>query len=150
MKPFRFRLEPVVTLRNWEEERARAAYGQALGNEERVAAQAREIDARCEADLAACRAAAARPISAMARAQQWKHLVALDRERADAAQKLAGARRIREQKMKLLIDAHRRVRVLEALRARQQQAHRAAALQREERELGDIVNARHQSRVSPL
>ncbi|MGH8021631.1 MAG: flagellar export protein FliJ [Opitutaceae bacterium] len=150
MKPFRFRLEPVVTLRNWEEERARTAYGQALGNEQRVAAQMKEIEAHCEAELAACRAAVAQPISAVVRAQQWKHLTALDRQRADAAQKLASTRRIREQKMKLLIEAHRRVRVLEALRARQQHAHRAAALQHEERELGDIAAARHQTRASIL
>ncbi len=30
MKRFRFRLEPVLTVRNWEEERAKTAYGQAL------------------------------------------------------------------------------------------------------------------------
>ena len=150
MKTFRFRLEPVVTLRGWEEERARTAYAQALGHEQRVLAQLAEIDARRDADLASYLKAAEKPVSATVRAQQWKYLHALDRERVDATNKLAGARRIREQKMKLLIDAHRRVQILESLRSRQQQAHLAAELRREERELEDIVNARHQASASIL
>ena len=55
-----------------------------------------------------------------------------------------------EQKMKALVEAHRRLRVLEALRTRQQQAHRAAVLQQEERELGDLINARHREGASNL
>jgi flagellar export protein FliJ len=142
MKPFRFRLESVVTLRNWEEQRARTAYGQALGNEQRVQAQLEEIDARREAGLAACIQKPGTAISGDLRASQWRHLVALERERADAVRKLAASRRIREQKMKLLVDAHRKLHILENLRARQSQAHRADALREEERDIGDIVNAR--------
>lgn len=143
MKPFRFRLESVLTLRNWEEERARTAYGQALEVERRVAGALEEIENRFQADLAAFRSAAEKPISAAARAHHWRHLFSIEQERHQANQRLVGARRIREQKMKLLIDAHRRVMVLRSLRERQAQAHRTEMLRQEEREIGDLIGARY-------
>jgi flagellar export protein FliJ len=76
--------------------------------------------------------------------QRWAHLLVLERERSETAQKLASARRIREQKMKLLVDAHRRVQVLDNLKSRQRQAHVAESRRREEKELDEIVNARFQ------
>ncbi len=78
------------------------------------------------------------------RASRWRHLLLLERDRADTAQKLLSARRIREQKMKLLIDAHRRVQILDTLRTRQRQAHAAEVARREEREIDELVSARFQ------
>lgn len=145
MKKFRYRLEPVLTLRNWEEERARTAYSQALRQETRFVEALRAIQARIDADLATWRKEGdATTLPASEHTQRWRHLQALERERNDIAQKLASARRIREQKMKLLIDAHRRVQVLDTLKTRQQQAHIAEARRREERELEEIVTSRFQ------
>ncbi len=55
MKAFRFRLESVLTLRNWEEERARTAYGLALQQERKFAELLRAVEARIEQDTAVLR-----------------------------------------------------------------------------------------------
>lgn len=144
MKRFRFRLEPVLTVRNWEEERAKTAYGQALQQERRIAGELRAVEVRIDAGVSEWRAQSARPTHPSERTMRWQHLLSLERERADVAGKLVSARRIREQKMKTLVDAHRRVRVLETLREKQSQAHTADQRRREEREIDDIVNARFQ------
>lgn len=144
MRAFRFRLEPVLTLRTWEEERTRAAYGQALRQESKFIEALRAVQTRIEEDVTAWNRDAAAPMPAGERARRWRHLQALDRERADTAQKLVSARRIREQKMKLLIDAHRRVRTIETLKNHRLQAHVAEAHRREEKELDEIVSARFQ------
>jgi len=144
MKAFRFRLESVLTLRNWEEERARTAYGLALQQERKLVDQLRAIEQRIEDDTAVLRRASATIVHAGERTARWRHLLQLERERGDCAQKLVSARRIREQKMKLLIDAHRRVRVLDTLKTRQHQVHATTMAQREQRELDELVGARFQ------
>ncbi len=144
MKRFRFRLEPVLTIRNWEEERAQTAYGQAARQEMRLADELRGVEARIESGVAEWRAQIGRPGHPSDITMRWRHLLTLERERTEVAGKLATARRIREQKMKALVDVHRRVKVLETLRDRQSQAHLAEQRRREERELDDIVNARFQ------
>jgi flagellar protein FliJ len=144
VKRFRFRLEPVLTLRNWEEERAKTAYGQALQQEHRIAGELRAVEVRIEAGVAEWRAQTSRPAHPSERTMRWRHLLTLERERADVAGKLLSARRIREQKMKLLVECHRRVKVLDTLKDRQNQAHLADQRRREEREVDDIVNARFQ------
>ncbi len=145
MKAYRFRLESVLTLRNWEEERARTAYAQSLQQERKFIDQLRAVEQRIETDTATMRGAAAGTAAAADRAARWRHLLTLERERADTTQKLVSARRIREQKMKLLIDAHRRVETLDSLKTRQQQAHAAEAARREEQEVDELVNARFQA-----
>ena len=144
MKGFRFRLESVLTLRQWEEERARTAYGQALQQERRFVDELRAIEQRIENDAATIRQTTTAGIHAGDRASRWRHLLALERQRAEIAQKLVTARRIREQKMKLLIDAHRRTGILDRLKLRQQQAHAATCARREQQEIDELVNARFQ------
>lgn len=144
MKAFRFRLESVLTLRNWEEERARTAYGQALQQERKFVAQVQAVEQRIEEDSAVLRNASSTTLPAGERTARWRHLLQLERERNDTAQKLVSARRIREQKMKLLIDAHRRVRVLGTLQTRQKQAHAVAVARQEQRDLDELVSARFQ------
>lgn len=144
MKAFRFRLESVLTLRNWEEERARTAYGTALQQERKFVDQLRGVELRIEQDTLLMRRADGATAPAGDRAARWRHLLTLERERNDVAQKLVSARRIREQKMKLLIDAHRRVQVLDTLKTRHQHAHVAEVTRREERELDELVSARFQ------
>lgn len=144
MKAFRFRLDSVLTLRNWEEERARTAYGLALQQERRFIDQLRAVEARIDRDTTIMRQSAEVALPAGERASRWRHLLLLERERTDTHQKLLTARRFREQKMKLLIDAHRRVQVLDTLKTRQKQAHAADVQRREERELDELVSARFQ------
>lgn len=144
MKTFRFRLDPVLTLRNWEEERARSAYELAVGREEAVARVFRAVAAQIEADLADGRREAGTRIVSSERTMRWKHLQAQEEERARQAKNLQAARRVREEKMKALIEAHRRVRILEQLRVRRLQAHLTEGRRREEKEIDEVINARFQ------
>jgi flagellar export protein FliJ len=144
MRAFRFRLDPILTLRTWEEERAKAAYGQSLQQENRFAQALREVEARIESAVDIWRREYVRPAPAADRIARWHHLLSLERERADAHQKLLTARRIREQKMKVLVDAHRRVRILENLRTKQKVAHITEGRRRDEKELDELVTARFQ------
>lgn len=144
MRAFSFRLEPILTLRTWEEERARTAYGQALQQERRFIEALRAAEKRIDSEVTAWRQASEKTIAPDEREHRWRHLLALERERHDIAQKLISARRLREQKMKLLVDAHRRVRILTTLRTQRHQAHMADQRRREEKELDEIVTARFQ------
>jgi flagellar export protein FliJ len=144
MKAFHFRLDSVLTLRSWEEERARTAYGLALQQERKFIDQLRAVEGRIEQDTNVMRQSVEIAVPAGERASRWRHLLMLERERSDTAQKLVTARRFREQKMKLLIDAHRRVKIIDTLKAHQKQAHEAEARRHEEREIEDLVSARFQ------
>jgi flagellar export protein FliJ len=144
MRAFRFRLEPILTLRTWEEERARTAYTQALQQERRFVEALRAAEVRIDAEVTAWRRDCEKTIAPDEREHRWRHLLGLERERHDIAQKLISARRLREQKMKLLVDAHRRVRILGTLKAQRHQTHMADQRRREEKELDEIVNARFQ------
>ncbi len=145
MKAFRFRLEPLHTLRTWEEERARVALAQAAAQERRIAGALGAVESRIEEDLAAWRGESGGG-SASARIARWRHLLHLERERTDVAAKLVSARRIREAKLKLVIEAHRRVGTLEKLRERQHHAHLAEMIRRDEREAEELFGARFHSR----
>lgn len=147
MKAYRFRLDSVLTLRTWEEERARTAYGQALQQERKFVDQLRAVEQRIERDTELMRGAVAGTVQPEERTARWRHLLLLERERSDTAQKLVSARRIREQKMKLLVDAHRRVQILDKLKSRQKQAHQAEAARQEQRELDELVGSRFQPDV---
>ena len=52
MKGFSFRLDPVLTLRVWEEERARTIYTQALRQESRFIEALKAVDTRIEESVA--------------------------------------------------------------------------------------------------
>lgn len=144
MRAIHFRLDPILTLRTWEEERARTAYAQAMRQEMRFLEAMRAVDARIEEAVTEWRRATAGLSRGSDRIVHWRHLLGLERERRDTAQKLVSARRIREQKMKLLLDAHQRVRILQTLKSRRQQAHLTEGRRREEKELDELVNARFQ------
>lgn len=144
MKRFRFRLDPVLTVRTWEEERARTAYSQAVAQEMRIVDELRTVEARIEAGMAEWRERNTRPGHPSEMTSRWRHLLTLERERSDVAARLITVRRIRDQKMKLLVESHRRVKVLDTLKDRQRQEHLVDQRRREEREIDDIVNARFQ------
>lgn len=144
MKKFIFRLESVLTLRNWEEQRAKTAYGKARQDESLIAQSLAESEERIEADMKVLRGGGDQKLPAGERALRWRHLVALDQERLRLAEGLKGARQICEKSRKVLIDAHRRVRILEQLKSRQEQAHLATMRRAEEREIEELASARFQ------
>lgn len=147
MKKFTFRLESVLTLRNWEEQRAKTAFGKARQDELLIKQSLAESEKRIEADMKALRGGADQTVPAGERALRWRHLVAQDEERLRLVDGLKGARQICEKSRKVLIDAHRRVRILEKLKARQEQTHLAEMRRIEEREIEELIGARLQANL---
>ncbi|RME69294.1 MAG: hypothetical protein D6781_08915 [Verrucomicrobia bacterium] len=140
MKAFRFRLEPLITLRNWEEERARVAFGQAIEHERRIQARLQAVETDLEAGFRAWEQARI----VREKNECWQHLEFLRAERANILGMLEEARREREEKARQLMDAHKRLQTLETLKNKRREAHLAEMRRREELELDDIVSARFQ------
>jgi flagellar export protein FliJ len=106
-----------------------------------------ESEERIEADMKALRGGTDQKLPAGERALRWRHLVAQDEERLRLVDGLKGARLICEKSRKVLIDAHRRVRILEKLKSRQEQAHLSEMRRVEEREIEELVGARFQANL---
>jgi flagellar export protein FliJ len=134
-------------LRNWEEQRAKTAFGKARKDELLIQQSLAESEERIEADMKALRGGTDQKLPAGERALRWRHLVAQDEERLRLVDGLKGARLICEKSRKVLIDAHRRVRILEKLKSRQEQAHLSEMRRVEEREIEELVGARFQANL---
>jgi flagellar export protein FliJ len=144
MKKFSFSLESVLTLRNWEEQRAQSAFGKARHDELVIRESLSETETRIEEDMADLRDGSGRVLPAGERALRWRHLIALDEVRNKMTETLMGARQNTERARKVLIDAHRRVLILEKLKARKELAHVADMRRAEDREIDELVSARFQ------
>ena len=145
MKAFRFRLESVLTLRNWDEERARTELAQALARERRYERNLSEIDQLIDQSLASWMEDRQAGGSAAREVGQWAHLNHLDRNRRDLDEKLQAARKFREEKTARLLECRQKRRVIEKLKERQHDAFRKDLQGRLEREIEDLFNARFRS-----
>lgn len=151
MRPFRFTLESVLTLRSREEETARQSYAEAL------AFQARTNEALDQAmnDLDALQSELSEKRQATSkRDDQIMFIQAIRQQRSfcDAmTQRLARAVQLVEVRMKLWLDARRKTQVLQKLKEKRGQIHDAEMRRLEEREIEDMISARWvATRVSAL
>jgi flagellar export protein FliJ len=151
MRPFRFTLESVLTLRSREEETARQSYAEAL------AFQARTNEALDQAmnDLDALQSELSEKRQATSkRDDQIMFIQAIRQQRSfcDAmTQRLARAVQLVEVRMKLWLDARRKTQVLQKLKDKRSQIHDAEMRRLEEREIEDMISARWvATRVSVL
>lgn len=151
MRPFRFTLESVLTLRSREEETARQSYAEAL------AFQARTNEALDQAmnDLDALQSELSEKRQATSkRDDQIMFIQAIRQQRSfcDAmTQRLARAVQLVEVRMKLWLDARRKTQVLQKLKDKRSQIHDAEMRRLEEREIEDMISARWvATRVSAL
>jgi flagellar export protein FliJ len=142
MRPFRFTLESVLTLRSREEETARQSYAEAL------AFQARTNEALEQAmnDLDALQSELSEKRQATSkRDDQIMFIQAIRQQRSfcDAmTQRLARAVQLVEVRMKFWLDARRKTQVLQKLKDKRGQLHDAEMRRREEREIEDMISAR--------
>ncbi len=142
MRPFRFTLESVLTLRSREEETARQSYAEAL------AFQARTNEALEQAmnDLDALQSELSEKRQATSkRDDQIMFIQAIRQQRSfcDAmTQRLARAVQLVEVRMKFWLDARRKTQVLQKLKEKRGQLHDAEMRRREEREIEDMISAR--------
>ena len=142
MKAFHFRLESVLTLRSWDEERARTALSQALAQERRFEQALSELDTMVEQCLASWMAEREAGGPAAREVGQWAHLNYLDRNRRELEEKLVAAQRVRDEKTRNLLGCRQQRRVIEKLKERHHDAFRKDLQGRLEHEIDDLFNAR--------
>lgn len=142
MKAFRFRLESVLTLRNWDEERARADLTQALARERRFEHSLAEVQRLIEQSLSSWMADRQAGGHAAREVGHWAHLNHLDQNRQELEGKLHAAHRVREEKTTRLLECRQQRRVLEKLKERRHDAFQKDLQGILEREIEDLFNAR--------
>ena len=142
MRPFKFTLESVLTLRSREAETARQSYAEALAFQSRtneaLEQAMNDLDALHE-ELSEKRQATSK------RDDQIMFIQAIRQQRSfcDAmTQRLARAAQLVEVRMKLWLDARRKTQVLQKLREKRSQLHNAEMRRLEEREIEDMISAR--------
>lgn len=142
MRPFRFTLESVLTLRSREEETARHSYAEALAFQSRtneaLDQAMNDLDA-LQSELSEKRQATSK------RDDQIMFIQAIRQQRSfcDAmTQRLARAVQLVEVRMKLWLDARRKTQVLQKLKDKRSQLHDAEMRRLEEREIEDMISAR--------
>ena len=142
MRTFRFKLESVLTLRNWDEERARTELTQALARERRFERSLAEIDQQIEQSLSSWVADRQAGGHAAREVGQWAHLNHLDRNRREIDEKCRAARKVREEKTTRLLECRQQRRVIEKLKERRHEAFQKDLQGSLEREIEDLFNAR--------
>jgi len=142
MKAFHFRLESVLTLRSWDEERARMALSQALAQERRFEQALIELDTMVEQCLASWMAEREAGGPVARELGQWAHLNHLDRNRRELREKLGAAQRVRDEKTRKLLGCRQQRRIIEKLKERHHEASRKELEGRLEHEIEDLFNAR--------
>jgi flagellar export protein FliJ len=142
MRPFRFTLESVLTLRSREEETARQSYAEALAFQSRT----NEALEQAMNDLEALQSELSEKRQATSkRDDQIMFIQAIRQQRSfcDAmTQRLARAAQLVEVRMKLWLDARRKTQVLQKLKDKRSQLHDAEMRRLEEREIEDMISAR--------
>ncbi len=142
MRPFRFTLESVLTLRSREEETARQSYAEALAFQSRT----NEALEQAMNDLEALQSELSEKRQATSkRDDQIMFIQAIRQQRSfcDAmTQRLARAVQLVEVRMKLWLDARRKTQVLQKLKDKRAQLHEAEMRRLEEREIEDMISAR--------
>jgi flagellar export protein FliJ len=150
MKPFRFTLETVLTLRAREEETAKETYAMALQERTRAAAALNEARTELEAYH---QALADTRQGTSYRHEQMLFLNAL-RSQQVACQRLSGkvleADHALEGCRKALLAAHQRHESLVRLKDSQLSAYRAACQREEETTVADMITARYAMNLSEI
>lgn len=145
MKPFKFSLESVLTVREREEDAARQSYAEALDF------QARTQGALDQAmlDLEGLHGELSEKRSGVSRRDdQILFIQAIRQQRFfcdTLTQRLARAAQLVEVRMQLWMEARRKTQMLERLKEKKREQYDAEVRRREEREVEDLITARWSS-----
>jgi flagellar export protein FliJ len=143
MKPFKFSLESVLVLRRREEDAAKAGYAEAVGfrNRCREALEQAMVDLEnLQAELSSKRMGPTR------RDDHVLYIHAIRQQRDfsfTVSQRLVRAEQLIQVRMQTWLEARRRSEMLEKLREKHRQRHEYESTRKDERELDDLVGARH-------
>lgn len=143
MKPFRYRLESVLTVRAREEDLARDAYTQVLQARARAEAAVNQERATLEAYHATLRTARE---GVSNRQHQLVYLNALKQQQGlceRCAAELAMIEKTVTERREAMLVARRRREALTRLKEKQQAAWKAESAKAEEAMIGDMITARY-------
>ncbi|MEW6302705.1 MAG: flagellar FliJ family protein [Verrucomicrobiota bacterium] len=143
MKPFRFALEALFTLRQRQEQSALEHYARMLLQRQQAMERLRARDHELHEARRAFQQRAADGCSAGRLAQEQRHCVRLDEQCRQAAAQLNAAERTVQQAHQAALHARREREFLERRRELQQMLHDRALARLEQKELDDLVNGRH-------
>ncbi|MDQ8202534.1 flagellar FliJ family protein [Pelagicoccus sp. SDUM812003] len=142
MKKFRFNLESLLQIREWEERKAQQAFAEAIA---RVTEAQRAIEsAQGEKENAylAWQTVGDRRFSPAERIALQAQVAEVEGRIAQAEQRLAELEEARRETMEALKVASRNKRVVENLKEKRLQEYRAESLKQESMEIEDIFNGR--------
>lgn len=147
MKKFRFNLEALLKLRDWEEQRSRSALGLAAQEVERLRARIDELSQDQDRAFSAWDGTGSQTFTPADRAALVNQVSAIRGSAEQAAAELKDALERRKAAMAQLVAASRQKRVVESLKTRRQEEHRVEAFRAETLEIEDIFNARRKERM---
>jgi flagellar FliJ protein len=142
MRPFKFSLESVLTVRSREEDTARQSYAEAL------AFQARTQDSLNQAlvDLEGLQGELSEKRSGVSRRDdQILFIQAIRQQRVfcdTLTQRLSRAAQLLEVRMQLWMEARRKTQILERLKEKKRERHDAEQFRQQEKEIEDLITSR--------
>jgi flagellar FliJ protein len=146
-KPFHFRLQPVLDIREGAEQKAKEQLAETISLREQGREMLKSAEELVEQAAEAERAAAARPVSIadLAAQQLWRER--LERHRLAAGQQLEQAEGEVELSRSALVTAHQRVKALDRLKDIKRDEHRALLDHKEAAEADEIALQQHHRRT---
>lgn len=148
MKRFRFRLEPLLRLRETERDRRRRELGEALALEAKLRGESASLDNRRGEQLDALREMTRQGLVDVDRILEARRYTSLLQAEIQVTQaQLEAVGQETERRRRALIEADRAVKILEKLRDRQSLRHRQA-FRRKEAQINDEIAGRRGIRES--
>lgn len=138
MKKFAFKLQKLLELRQFEEDKAKAVLAQAIGVAEGLKAELRQI-AEDRAATNASRSGLADPVTMQA---IERYIIRLDTRKEQALQELAQAELVVEEKRAILAEAVKQRKILEKLRENKYAEWKKERQKEDDKILDDIVTAK--------
>jgi flagellar export protein FliJ len=139
MKPFRFTLKAVQTVRANTERKALEAFALAQAEVERIAARKRTIDGEIDVLLAARVDVLKRPASADDIQRMQQGVRALRFQQQQCAAEMQNAKTIVDLKSRALLDARQKREVVDKIHDKQRAKHHAHMAQIEQKTLDDFA-----------
>ena len=142
MKPFKFSLESVLTLRSQEEDVAKNSYAEAVGFYNRTVLSLEEGLAGLE-QLQATLSQKRQGVSDKEDQLLYLQTIRQQRSYCDTlTQRLARADQLKEVRFNLWMEARTKTQMLERLKERHKERHTAEQARKEEKAVEDMVSAR--------
>lgn len=138
MKKFAFKLQKLLELRQFEEDKAKAVLAQAIGVAEGLKAELRQI-AEDRVATNASRSGLADPVTMQA---IERYIIRLDTRKEQALQELAQAELVVEEKRAILAEAVKQRKILEKLRENKYAEWKKERQKEDDKILDDIVTAK--------